>query len=231
LSQSDSKHDSQNLLDELKNYIRQKNPSKLNVYLGLIHRLDRPCSGVMAFAKTSKCASRLSEEFRTRSVEKKYLCIVNGALQGSGQCNNLLLNATTQNKTIVLRNDALETTSYQTRDVSKAELEYTSLLNFEIKKNDGTSSFQQSLLEINLKTGRKHQIRAQLAHIGFTICGDTKYGATQAFKQRDIALHAYFLSFLHPISKVKLLFTCKPNIEVWQKRFGGDVIKVLDDLI
>jgi 23S rRNA pseudouridine1911/1915/1917 synthase len=85
------------------------------------------------------------------------------------------------------------------------------------------------LVHIDLETGRKHQIRAQLAHLGHPICGDMKYGAPQAFKLRDVALHAYYLSFNHPVTNSKLIFTAPPP-EQWKKYFGEDLYKTADAL-
>jgi 23S rRNA pseudouridine1911/1915/1917 synthase len=162
------------LMDEVKKYLKEKYHKPGNVFLGLLHRLDRPVSGIVLFAKTSKGASRLSEQFRKRTIEKTYQAIVLGQMrQKEGVLVNYLLKDE-ENK--------------RTRDQEggqKAELF------FEVLK----SGNKYSLLELKPETGRFHQIRAQLALAGCPILGDIKYGAPSALPDKSIALCATSLFF------------------------------------
>jgi 23S rRNA pseudouridine1911/1915/1917 synthase len=168
-----------------------------SAYLGLVHRLDRVTSGISVFAKTSKAAARLSELFKTRNVIKYYLCVVNGEVaQEYGECNHLMTKTKeTDKKTLILPLDSKrrDTVTGVLRYRVVHRLQYAGLQSAKAPKRTG-----QTLLAVELETGRKHQIRAQLAHIGHPIVGDVRYGAPQRFPSRDIALHAAVLSFPHP---------------------------------
>lgn len=167
-------------------------------YLGLVHRLDRVTSGISVFAKTSKAAARLCEQFKTRKVIKYYLCVVNGDVElAYGECNHLMTKTSdTDKKTQILPLHS------KRRDTVTGVLRYRVVhrLHYEGAQSAKANPEQkrQTLLAVELETGRKHQIRAQLAHIGHPIVGDVKYGAPQRFPSRDIALHAAVLSFPHP---------------------------------
>lgn len=167
------------LVDEVKEYLKEKYKKPGNVFLGLLHRLDRPVSGIVLFAKTSKGASRLSEQFRNHGVQKVYHALVEKApKQKSGTLVHYLKKDEKQNYTTVF--------DEPTGDALKAELDYEVV--------------DKNILKIHLKTGRSHQIRAQLAHIGCPIVGDTKYGARlrhagYAGQVGSIALCATGLSF------------------------------------
>jgi 23S rRNA pseudouridine1911/1915/1917 synthase len=200
--QSHSQH-----IDEVSN-AKKKPP--LSAYL--IHRLDRPCSGVMVFAKTSQAAAKLSESFRERIASKHYLSVVNGELTGSEELHHLLQKSTAER----IKSYDIESVSSKQQEGSKAKktppqnvldakLRYKSLL--QIAGGTELKPLQQTLIKVELETGRKHQIRAQMAHIGHPIVGDVKYGAPQAFKQRDLALHAYSLRFPHPTTKKEVTAT------------------------
>jgi 23S rRNA pseudouridine1911/1915/1917 synthase len=171
------------LMDQVKDYLKEKYHKPGNVFLGLIHRLDRPVSGIVLFAKTSKGASRLSEQFRNHTVKKIYHALVetrNPALPLTGTLVNYLKKDSQKNKVTVFDEPAPETL--------RAELSYKVL---EQKKDE-------AVVEIELKTGRPHQIRAQFAHVGHPLVGDVKYGAHQDFS--GIALCAVCLGFTHPIT-------------------------------
>jgi len=176
------------LMDEVKEYLKEKYKKPGNVFLGLLHRLDRPVSGIVLFAKTSKGASRLSEQFRNHSVQKIYHALVEKApKQKTGTLIHYLKKDEKQNYTTVF--------DVPTDGALKAELDYET-----VETQNFASLHGATLLKIHLKTGRSHQIRAQLAHIGCPIVGDTKYGARlrlagYAGQVGNIALCATELSF------------------------------------
>ena len=173
-----------NLMDELKKYLKEKYHKSGNVFLGLLHRLDRPVSGIILFAKTSKGASRLSEQFRNHQIEKTYNAIVMGKIKKSG---GILINYIQKDR------NAKRATIGKKGNSKKAELFYKVL----------TSNDKFSLLEIKIKTGRFHQIRAQLSSIGHPILGDIKYGAPFVLPDKSIALAATSISFQTATSKEK----------------------------
>jgi len=177
LTQADKSGDV-SLMDLVKKYLKDKYKKEGNVFLGLLHRLDRPVSGIILFAKTSKGASRLSEQFRNRKVEKIYHALVIGKPnQESGILKNYILKDKKTNKVKISAN--------KVEGAERAELFYEV-----VSSND-----RYSLLKIQLKTGKPHQIRGQLAFLGYPIVGDIKYGAPFALPDKSIALCATSLSF------------------------------------
>ena len=192
-SQGDKTEDT-DMLTIIKEYLKEKYNKPGNVYLGLVHRLDRPVGGVMIFAKTSKAASRLSNQVREKVFKKEYLAIVDGKPEkNKGTLENYLLkNEKTNTSKIVKEN---------TSGSKYAKLEYEVL-----KYNE---EIDLSLLKILLHTGRHHQIRVQLAGMGHSICGDQKYGTRGRGKQ--ISLWAYKLTIEHPITKESMTFTDLPE--------------------
>ena len=186
LSQSDGSSDP-DMLTILKAYIKEEYSKPGEVYLGLVHRLDRPVSGVMVFARTSKAASRLSEQIRMRKVEKIYRCVVNGILEGEGRLENFI--SKDEDKNIVTVIDK-EKPGYKA-----SYLDYRALAS-----KDGLT-----MVEVKLGTGRSHQIRAQMAHSGHPLIGDRKYGKSDD-RTKDIALEAYKLSFEHPVKREFITF-------------------------
>ena len=192
-SQADKTEDI-DMLTIVKQYIKEKYNKPGNVYLGLVHRLDRPVGGVMVFAKTSKAASRLSDQVREKVFKKKYLAVVDGKLENkTGVLEDYLYKDERNNMSKVVNKDK--------KNAKFAKLDYEVLSYNEVK--------DLSLLKINLHTGRHHQIRVQLANSGHSIFGDQKYGTRGKGKQ--IALWAYELSILHPITKEKMTFRCLPE--------------------
>lgn len=166
------------LMDEVKYYLKQKYHKTGKVFLGLIHRLDRNVQGIILFAKTSKGASRLSEQFRKHEVEKIYHAVIEGApKEKSATLTHFLTKDEKTNKTSV--------SSKQQTGSQEAELSY------EVMR----SNEKYSLLKIRLGTGRSHQIRAQLAATGYPIVGDIKYGATEILPNHELALAATSLAF------------------------------------
>lgn len=192
-SQGDKTNDI-DMLTLVKQYIKEKYKKPGEVYLGLIHRLDRPVGGVMVFAKTSKAASRLSEQVRNKVFKKKYLTIVDGKMEESiATLEDYLL----KNE----RNNLSKVVNEKTKNAKQAKLDYEVLT-----YND---EINLSVLKINLHTGRHHQIRVQLSSRGHSIYGDQKYGTRGRGKQ--IALWAYSLTILHPITKEEMTFISIPE--------------------
>ena len=187
--QEDSSKDI-DMLTMIKRYLKEKYNKAGNVYLGLVHRLDRPVGGVMVFAKTSKAASRLSNEIRLGKVEKKYIALVHNKTKDKDILKDKLIK------------DEKTHMSY-VNDLGKESILEYNLLNY---KNN------MSLLEINLITGRHHQIRVQLSHHGYPIYGDQKYGIDKEGIQ--IHLWAYKLKFKHPVKDEIMDFTYYPD---WYK--------------
>ncbi|MBU2996077.1 RNA pseudouridine synthase [Cellulophaga baltica] len=187
------------LSEVVKNYIKIKYNKPGNVYLGVAHRLDRPTSGIIVFAKTSKALPRLNKLFAEKDAKKTYWAVVKN--QPSKQQDTLthyLKRNTKQNKSYANKKEV--------PDSKKAILSYKL-----IKKLDN-----YYLLEVDLHTGRHHQIRAQLAAIGCTIKGDLKYGADRSNKDGSIHLHARKLSFIHPVKKEEIIILAPPpNEAIW----------------
>jgi 23S rRNA pseudouridine1911/1915/1917 synthase len=191
LTQADESGD-ESLMDQVKAWIKTEFNKPGNVFLGLIHRLDRNVSGVLLFARTSKGASRLSEQFRDKTTEKFYRAIVEGQPeQEQASLYHHLRKEKTLKSTVF---------PHPGKDTQHAELEYKTLKIYASTR----------LLEIKLHTGRFHQIRAQLAFIGHPILGDKKYGAKTPLPERQIALYAHRLIFKHPISKEKVCIESPP---------------------
>ncbi len=187
------------LLDICKGYIKEKYNKPGDVYLGLVHRLDRPVSGLVIFAKTSKALSRMNELFRNDDIKKTYWALVkNRPPAESGELVNWLKKDTSKN---IVR---VQTSGK--KGAKKAMLNYNLL---------GRIS-DTYLLEVNLKTGRPHQIRVQLAKMGCPVVGDLKYGYAHANKDASLNLHAKTLSFIHPVKKDLLEVSARlPNNSKW----------------
>lgn len=193
-SQGDKTGDMDMLLI-IKEYLKEKYNKPGNIYLGLIHRLDRPVGGVMVFAKTSKAAARLSEQVRIRQIQKKYLVIVNGKME----------NKTGEFEDYLVKNEKNNMSKVCQKDIKNAKL---AKLDYEVLKYD--EDLNLSVLKVNLHTGRHHQIRVQLASRNNSIYADQKYGDRGRGKQ--ICLWAYALKFAHPVSKEEICFKSIPKI-------------------
>ncbi len=180
------------LLDQTKQWIKTKQNKPGNVFLGLVHRLDKPVSGVVLFAKTSKAASRLSQQFRERTTQKIYLAIIRGT---PVQAHDSLVH-------YLRKENSLKATVFPrpTSGAKKAVLSYTLIENLS----------NASILEVTLETGRFHQIRAQLAFMGNPILGDIKYGDASPLPDRQIALFAWKLIVKHPISQDEITLESPP---------------------
>ena len=181
----------------VKAYIKKKYNKPGEVFLGTIHRLDRPTSGVVLYARTSKALTRMNEQFREKQVQKTYWAVVeNAPAKTSGTLENYLLKNQKQNKSYVTKGS----------DGKHAILDFKML-----KKLDNFFH-----LEIKPKTGRHHQIRVQLAHIGCIIKGDLKYGAKRSNKDASIHLLAQKLEFLHPVKKEPItIIAPAPKDSIW----------------
>lgn len=193
-SQEDSSKD-EDMLSMVRNYLKEKYSKPGNVYAGLVHRLDRPTGGIMVFAKTSKCASRLSELIREGEFNKKYLAVLVGKPKYD---KDHLLNYLKKDDV----NNIVRVVPILETGAKKAELTYKVL-----DYND-----KVSLVEVEIFTGRSHQIRVQLSNINHPIFGDVKYRG-DVVKGWNLALWAYKLSFTHPVSKQTLNFVCYPPME------------------
>lgn len=193
LSQGDSTED-EDMLGILKRYLKEKYQKPGNVFLGLVHRLDRPVGGVMVFAKTSKAASRLSEQIRTREFKKVYLTLLKGTLnQKSGSLRHYLYKNEKTNMVSV---------------VGKAHPEgKEALLDYEVLKEQNG----MSLVKVFLHTGRPHQIRVQFSTIGHPIYGDQRYGTNINNSGQQIALWSHELTFEHPTLKENMTFKSVPE--------------------
>ncbi|MBR1793492.1 MAG: RluA family pseudouridine synthase [Bacteroidales bacterium] len=179
------------LSDAIKDYIKLRDSKPGNVFCGVIHRLDRPVSGIVVFAKTSKALSRMNQLVQSRKMQKTYWAITkNVPPQTQGTLHDWIVRNEKQNKSYVVTSHA--------PNAKEALLDYQ-LLN--------TSKGGYHLLEINLHTGRHHQIRCQLAHMGCPIKGDLKYGAPRSNPDGNISLHAYQLVFEHPVSHQEIRLT------------------------
>lgn len=177
----------QPLLEKVREYIRAEYSKPGNVFTGLVHRLDRPTSGLVVFAKTSKALARMNTIFEKREVDKTYWAVVNQKPERDfDQLVHYLKKNPKQNKSYPV--------SKSMRDAKKAILNYKVI----------SSSDHYFLLEVGLETGRHHQIRAQLAAIACPIKGDLKYGAARSNRDASISLHARSVSFIHPVSKESL---------------------------
>ena len=193
LVQSDKTGDV-SLPDLIKNYLKIKKKKEGSAYLGVVHRLDRPTSGVLVFAKTSKSLARLNDQFKLRLTKKIYWALVDKKFPKD--CNNLS-NWMTRNR----KKNKSKAHLNKVPDSKFAKLNLKIIKEFE----------KYCLLEIELLSGRHHQIRAQLSSFGFPIQGDVKYGAPRANDDRSISLHSKSLSFSHPTSKEKMSFNTLPK--------------------
>ena len=212
LTQSDKSGDP-SLLDELKAYIKKRDKKQGNVFLGMVHRLDRPVSGVILFAKTSKAASRISEQIRLRRFEKLYAAVSElgseicaGYREWTEMSANLLR---IKDKTVVSRYSG-----------SRTQRGVLSIKTLCVGKRHGFHL-------VRLVTGRKHQIRAQLSHAGWPVYGDRKYGSKKNYPRTGgIGLHSYYCGVKHPVRQDKIgISACLPG--AMQKCFSADELTTI----
>ena len=197
LTQPDRNTD-ESLIDQTRQWIKEKYNKPNNIFLGLVHRLDRNVSGVVLFARTSKAASRLSKQFREGTPKKHYRAIVLGKLKEEHTTLVHYLRKEKSRRTTVFPRE--------TPTAKRSELSYEVINALENK----------SLLEVSLSTGRFHQIRAQMAFIGHPIIGDVKYGAPEPLPNQEIALYAHKLVFSHPVSNEEITLTA-PEPKTWEQ--------------
>lgn len=181
------------LLEIAKQWLIEKYHKPGNVFLGLVHRLDRPVGGVVVFAKTSKAASRLSIQIRERTIQKSYLAVIEGTLPETSAALTHYIKKRPGNRRVHISDQPMP-------DADFASLTYTVLETLP----------QYSLVQVELHTGRHHQIRAQLASSGHPIVGDHKYGAHQILPDKDLALFACQLGFEHPTRHENMFFQSPP---------------------
>ncbi len=180
------------LVTEAKAYLKDRFDKPGNVFVGLVHRLDRPTSGVVVLARTSKAAGRLSGQFRGRSTDKRYLAVLDGVLGQGGEATDGIVKR---------EGGGVRVVAVEHRDAQRAVLRWRTL----------SAEAKRSLVEVELVTGRKHQIRAQLAARGAPVVGDFRYGKDVPFADgRGIALHAWRLTIQHPTRKEPITFSAPP---------------------
>lgn len=185
------------LSENVKDYIREKYSKPGNVFCGVVHRLDRPVSGIVVFARTSKALERMNRMFRDGEVHKTYWALVQGKpLQKEALLEDWLVSDGRMNKTFVTNQGA--------KDAKLSRLKYKT-----IAEGD-----RYTLLEVTLLTGRKHQIRAQLANIGCPIKGDLKYGSKRSNPDGGISLQSHSIEFIHPVSKQEIRLELPPTEEM-----------------
>jgi len=191
LSQGDSTGDL-DLLTMVKDYIKVKYNKPGNVYIGLVHRLDRPTGGIMVFARTSKAASRLNKQFLDHTISKNYLLVCHGLVDKKGKMIDKITKLDNGNS-IIDSNGKDASLDYELIDYNKDE--------------------DISFVKVHLNTGRHHQIRVQFASRNHPLCGDKRYGIDDSDKQ--LCLYSYMLEFVHPVTKEVMKFESLP------KKFGS----------
>jgi 23S rRNA pseudouridine1911/1915/1917 synthase len=188
------------LCDTMKAYIKEKYAKPGNVFIGLPHRLDRPVSGIVVFAKTSKALERLNRMFSEGSVKKIYWALTKGIPQP----------AEAELESWILRNEKMNKSFSYPKEVKGSK---RAVLHYRL----AAASQNYNLIEVELKTGRHHQIRCQLSSIGCPIKGDLKYGAQRSNPDGSISLHARYIEFVHPVSKEQIAITAPlPDDRLWQ---------------
>ncbi len=206
LSQADATGDP-DILSMMKEYIRERYQKPGNVYLGLVHRLDRPVGGLMVFARTSKAAARLSAQLQTHDMGREYVCVVYGEAEEKFTLTDYLVHDPILNRQVVCEADAKG---------GKLAILHGRC----VAQRGGTS-----LCVIRLETGRKHQIRAQLSNAGLPLWGDARYGSGMAGQQ--IALWGFKLTFSHPVTHEKMTFHAMPDGNIWN--LYADLLVVPED--
>ena len=190
-----------------KAYLKERFDRPGDVFVGLVQRLDRPASGVMVLARTSKAATRLTEAFTAREIEKRYLAVVEGRIDGAGARTDWL----------VKKNERIRVVAEGTPGAKEARMRWRALA------HDGA----RTLVGVELLTGRPHQARLQLAALGVPVLGDFKHGARTPFADgRAVALHAWRLAFDHPVRRVPVAFEAPPPLP-WRGLFDSEIASLV----
>jgi 23S rRNA pseudouridine1911/1915/1917 synthase len=198
LSQSDQTND-KDMVNLLKKYLKDKYNKPGNVFVGLVHRLDRPVGGVMVFAKTSKAASRLSEQVRNKTFKKTYRAVVHGSFNKE---NDIYKDFLVKNK----KTNMVSVVNKDHKEAKNAELSFELL----------SSKYNLSFIEIDLKTGRSHQIRVQFASRNHPLFGDQRYGQEVNKVGQQLALWSQKIEIVHPTTKEKMEFeSLEPDVYPW----------------
>jgi RluA family pseudouridine synthase len=205
LSQADETGDP-DLLTLAKDYIARRFDKPGKTYLGLVHRLDRPASGVMILARTSKAASRLTDQFRRRTTVKRYLALVTGHLEGDGVWRDAIVKDSRTPRIVPEDHPRGKPASLEWRALATA---------------DGVS-----LIDVRLHTGRPHQIRLQFASRGHALLGDPRHGAEREFDGANIALHSYYLEIEHPTKRAPIAWSAPPP-KSWRGFFAPEIQNAL----
>ncbi len=193
----------ESMFDILKQYIKEKYNKPGDAYLGLVHRLDRPAGGLAVFARTSKAASRLQEQLKSNELKRTYYCVVRG----------IPLNATNRLVDYLKKNEKTNTVEVVPPAVEGAK---KAILNYKLLQTIETKEGPLSLIQVQLETGRSHQIRVQMAHMGCPLWGDQRYGFNVNKKGQQLALYAVKLRLIHPTKKESMQFICyPPDIAPW----------------
>ncbi len=189
------------IVDHYKQYIKEKYQKPGNVFLHPVSRLDRPASGALILARTSKGLSRMTEIIRKREIKKEYMTVVHGKLnEHEAELNNYLLKDHGKNRVAVVK-----------QSTPKAKL---ATLSYEVNRY----LENHSIVQVNLHTGRPHQIRVQFATLGHAIVGDQKYGRSDGSTDSKLYLHCFKLSFIHPVKKIPLVLNAPfPKQELWKE--------------
>ena len=191
------------MLDGLKEYIKEKYNKPGEAYLGLVHRLDRPAGGLAVFARTSKAAARLAAQLKENELKRTYYCVVRGVPK----------NLSDRLVDYLKKNEATNTVEVVPQSVEGAK---KAILNYKLLQKIETAEGTLSLLQVQLETGRSHQIRVQMAHMGCPLWGDQRYGFKVNKKGQQLALYAVKLRLIHPTKKDSMQFICyPPQIAPW----------------
>ena len=193
----------ESMFDVLKQYIKEKYNKPGEAYLGLVHRLDRPAGGLAVFARTSKAAARLQDQLKNNELKRTYYCVVRGI---PANASNRLVDYLKKNE----KTNTVDVVPPAVEGAKKAILNYKLLQTIETKEGP------LSLIQVQLETGRSHQIRVQMAHMGCPLWGDQRYGFNVNKKGQQLALYAVKLRLIHPTKKESMQFICyPPQIAPW----------------
>ena len=208
----EDKSKDKDMLTIIKEYLKEKYDKKGNVYLGLVHRLDRMVGGVMVFAKTSKAASRISEYIRNSDVKKRYIALLNGNLKNDGKVHRL--------ENYLVKNERLNMSKVvESSNEKNAKL---AILEYKVLKNVCINNKEYTFVDVDLHTGRHHQIRLQFANIGYPLYGDQKYGQKINKVGQNVGLFSYYLEFPHPTKDEICKFSIMPyetskHDKIWEE--------------